>query len=35
MRWKKCLNEYLQFASIGAKDKTETFNISVLLEDIM
>ena len=30
----KMLNEYLQFARSGAKDKTETFNISILLEDI-
>ena len=30
----KMLNEYLQFARSGAKDKTETFDISVLLEDI-
>ncbi len=31
----KMLNEYLQFASIGAKDKTETFDISELLEEII
>ena len=29
------LNEYLQFASTGAKDKTETFNISELLDEII
>ena len=28
----KMLNEYLQFARSGAKDKTEKFDISVLLE---
>ncbi len=31
----KMLNEYLQFASTGAKDKTETFNISELLDEII
>ena len=30
----KMLNEYLQFASTGAKDKTETFDISELLDEI-
>ena len=30
----KMLNEYLQFARSGAKDKTETFNISNLIEEI-
>ena len=29
----KMLNEYLQFTSTGAKDKTETFDISELLEE--
>ncbi len=29
----KMLNEYLQFTSTGAKDKTETFDISKLLND--
>ena len=29
----KMLNEYLQFTSTGAKDKTETFDISELLND--
>ncbi len=31
----KMLNEYLQFASIGAKDKTETFDLSEILENII
>ena len=31
----KMLNEYLQFTSTGAKDKTETFNISELLDEIV
>jgi len=31
----KMLNEYLQFASIGAKDKTETFDLSQLIRDIV
>ena len=31
----KMLNEYLQFTSTGAKDKTETFDISELLNDII
>ena len=31
----KMLNEYLQFASTGAKDKTETFDISVLIDEII
>ena len=31
----KMLNEYLQFASTGAKDKTETFDISELLDEII
>jgi len=31
----KMLNEYLQFSSIGAKDKTESFNLSELLENII
>ncbi len=30
----KMLNEYLEFARSGAKDKTETFNISELIDDI-
>ena len=30
----KMLTEYLQFASIDAKDKTETFNLSKLVENI-
>ena len=29
----KMLNEYLQFTSTGAKDKTETFDISELLNE--
>ena len=29
----KMLNEYLQFTSTGAKDKTETFDLSELLEE--
>ncbi|MDC0216357.1 HAMP domain-containing histidine kinase [Candidatus Pelagibacter sp.] len=29
----KMLNEYLQFASSGSKEKTETFNLSELLEN--
>ena len=29
----KMLNEYLQFASTGARDKTETFDLSELLEN--
>ncbi len=31
----KMLNEYLQFASTGAKDKTETFNISELILNLI
>ena len=31
----KMLNEYLQFASTGAKDKTETFNISEQISDLI
>ncbi len=31
----KMLNDYLQFASTKAKDKTETFNLSELLENII
>ena len=31
----KMLNEYLQFASTGAKDKTETFDLSELVENII
>ena len=31
----KMLNEYLQFASTGAKDKTETFDLSELIRDIV
>jgi two-component system osmolarity sensor histidine kinase EnvZ len=31
----KMLNEYLQFTSTGAKDKTETFDISNLLNEIV
>ena len=31
----KMLNDYLQFVSIGAKDKTETFDLSELLENII
>ena len=31
----KMLNEYLQFTSTGAKDKTETFDISELIDDII
>ena len=31
----KMLNEYLQFTSTGAKDKTEKFNISELLNEII
>ncbi len=31
----KMLNEYLQFISTGAKDRTETFNITELLEGII
>ncbi len=31
----KMLNEYLQFASSGAKEKTETFDISELIENII
>ena len=31
----KMLNEYLQFTSTGAKDKTETFDISELIEEII
>ena len=31
----KMLNEYLQFASTGAKDKTETFDISELIDEII
>jgi len=31
----KMLNDYLQFASTGAKDKTETFDLSDLLENII
>jgi len=31
----KMLNEYLQFASIKAKEKTETFNLSKLIENII
>ena len=30
----KMLNEYLQFASTGAKEKTETFNLSNLIEQL-
>ena len=31
----KMLNEYLQFASTGAKDRTETFDLSELVENII
>ena len=31
----KMLNEYLQFASSGAKEKTETFDLSELIENII
>jgi len=31
----KMLNEYLQFASIGAKDKTENFDLSDLIENLI
>ena len=31
----KMLNEYLQFASTGAKDKTETFDISEQISDLI
>ena len=31
----KMLNEYLQFTSTGAKDKTETFDISELTDEII
>jgi len=31
----KMLNEYLQFASKGAKDKTESFNLSELVENVI
>ncbi len=31
----KMLNEYLRFASTGAKDKTETFDISELIDEII
>jgi len=31
----KMLNEYLQFASIGAKDKTENFDLSELVENLI
>ena len=31
----KMLNEYLQFASSGAKEKTETFDMSELIENII
>ena len=31
----KMLNDYLQFASTGAKDKTEAFDLSELLENII
>jgi len=31
----KMLNEYLQFARTGAKDKTETFDLSELIENIV
>ena len=31
----KMLNEYLQFASSGAKEKTETFDLSELVENII
>ena len=31
----KMLNEYLQFTSTGAKDKTETFDISELVDEII
>ncbi len=31
----KMLNEYLQFASTGAKDKTETFDICQLVDEII
>ena len=31
----KMLNEYLQFTSTGAKDKTETFDISTLNEIVL
>ena len=31
----KMLNEYLQFASSGAKEKTETFNLSELIQNIV
>ena len=31
----KMLNEYLQFASTGAKDKTETFDISKLIDELI
>ncbi len=31
----KMLNEYLQFASTGAKDKTETFDLAVLVESVI
>jgi len=30
----KMLNEYLQFASTGAKDKTETFDLSELIKNV-
>jgi len=31
----KMLNEYLQFASTGAKDKTETFDLSELIKNVV
>ena len=31
----KMLNEYLQFASTGAKDKTETFDLNIILNEII
>tara|TARA_B100000029_G_scaffold491185_1_gene551070 strand:- start:262 stop:858 length:597 start_codon:yes stop_codon:yes gene_type:complete len=31
----KMLNEYLQFASTGAKDKTESFDLSELVENLI
>ena len=31
----KMLNEYLQFASTGAKDKTETFDLSEQISDLI
>ena len=35
MKWKKCLNEYLQFTSSSHIEKNEQFNLSELINEIM